>query len=305
MRNSVRSALEDLRESALERLSPLHQGVARLNFLDFPDYSNIGDSAISLGTLRYWAGRGITVDGIHPIYTTPPGLEHGDLVLALQGGGTLGGLYPPMETFRTELARRLAPGSVLIQLPQSVVFPRPEDRANLAEAFDRPEVRLAARDQQSFDALREIGLHPHLVPDMAHHLGFIDSPDPRQELVVLARTDPEAAAEALDIEAGRTIDWPRDSYPKRALHRLKYGPQWPPFARRLATRPPAHWEQKAQKRLALGTSLLSAGKTIVTDRLHAMILGLHLGRRVVAVDNSNMKLSNYAATWLDDPRFPL
>ncbi len=43
--------------------------------------------------------------------------------------------------------------------------------------------------------------------------------------------------------------------------------------------------------------MLSSGETIVTDRLHAMLIGLQMGRSVIAVDNNNQKLSKYADTW--------
>lgn len=57
--------------------------------------------------------------------------------------------------------------------------------------------------------------------------------------------------------------------------------------------------------MARGVSVLSAGETIVTDRLHAMLIGLQMGRRVIAVDNNNHKLSAYASTWFTDLSLPL
>jgi pyruvyl transferase EpsO len=47
-----------------------------------------------------------------------------------------------------------------------------------------------------------------------------------------------------------------------------------------------------------GLDLVARGEVLVTDRLHGMLLALHAGRKVVAVDNSNRKLSAYHATWL-------
>jgi pyruvyl transferase EpsO len=43
--------------------------------------------------------------------------------------------------------------------------------------------------------------------------------------------------------------------------------------------------------------MLSLGETIVTDRLHGMLIGLQMGRSVVAIDNNNFKLTKYADTW--------
>jgi pyruvyl transferase EpsO len=45
---------------------------------------------------------------------------------------------------------------------------------------------------------------------------------------------------------------------------------------------------------------------IITDRLHAMLLALAMGRTVVvAGDNSYGKLRRYADTWLSDAALPL
>jgi pyruvyl transferase EpsO len=54
---------------------------------------------------------------------------------------------------------------------------------------------------------------------------------------------------------------------------------------------------RSRKRLARGVELLAGGETIITDRLHAALLGLQIGRSVIAVDNNNSKLSAYADTW--------
>ena len=54
-----------------------------------------------------------------------------------------------------------------------------------------------------------------------------------------------------------------------------------------------------------GVRLLSPGETIVTDRLHAMLLALQMGRRVIAIDNANGKLTSYARTWFADGRAPV
>lgn len=62
------------------------------------------------------------------------------------------------------------------------------------------------------------------------------------------------------------------------------------------------WEKRLRSTLERGLRLVGSGEVVVTDRLHAMLLGLQAGRRVVAVDNNNFKLSEYARTWLaDDP----
>ena len=68
---------------------------------------------------------------------------------------------------------------------------------------------------------------------------------------------------------------------------------------------PQRWRHIAEGRLRRGVDLLSSGEVVVTDRLHAMLLALQMGRRVVAIDNNNHKLSKYASTWFGDTNPPL
>jgi len=56
-------------------------------------------------------------------------------------------------------------------------------------------------------------------------------------------------------------------------------------------------ERMAMERLAMGCRMLCQAETIVTDRLHGMILASMLGLRVCAFNNSYGKLSAYYETW--------
>ena len=49
---------------ALERLELLHDGVTEITLTDFPDHSNVGDSAIALGEFRFWGLSKIRVNGV-------------------------------------------------------------------------------------------------------------------------------------------------------------------------------------------------------------------------------------------------
>lgn len=296
-----------LRDRAIQGLDTLHEGVTSVRFIDFPDHTNVGDSAIALGSIAYWKHRHIRVASIHTLFSTPEWFYHrDDSAVALQGGGSFGGLYAPMDHYRLEMARKLNPDTLLMQMPQSVVFPTPSNRKANQEAFERRKnLRLATRDSPSQASLASLGLDSTLAPDAAHALGPLIGPTATFPYVILARTDPEAADGVGVPGSGGAFDWPRASVSGRVVHRIKYQRPWPNIAQRLADRPPAFWANRAQARVDSGIPLLAAGRTIITDRLHAMILGLHLGRRVIAVDNANQKLSNYANTWLTASDIPL
>lgn len=61
---------------------------------------------------------------------------------------------------------------------------------------------------------------------------------------------------------------------------------------------PVGWRSLAAQRVQRGVDLLSTGETVITDRLHAMLLALQMGRSVVAVDNSYGKVHGYIDSWL-------
>lgn len=301
------NALNRLRDETFEALDALHESVHSVRFFDFPDYTNIGDSAIALGSFHYWNSRKVQVSGVHTLFSTPDHvLSKSDSAAALQGGGTFGGLYAPMNSYRLRLVRELDPAVTLIQMPQSVHFPNEALRKMNADAFAaRHSVRIAVRDKNSLRELQEISLGATLAPDAAHALGPLSGPNATEPYVILARTDPESAKGSGGSDVSGSFDWPRATIPGRVLHRVKHQRPWPDAAQRLAVRQPDFWIRRAQERLDSGIPLLAAGRTVITDRLHAMILGLQLGRRVIAVDNANQKLTNYASTWLGAADIPL
>lgn len=291
----------------MDGLDSIHNDVDSVRLADFPDYTNIGDSAIALGSFAFWEKRDVRLLGVHSLFSTPRNFytDHASTV-ALQGGGTFGGLYPPMDRYRLHMVRELNPETMLVQMPQSVLFPTPADlRANKEAFAARSNVRVAARDHASHARLTDADIPSSLVPDAAHALGPLKGPAPTRSHVILARTDPEAARGTGAETMEQAFDWPRATLAGRVLHRIKYQRPWPDTAQRLADRPSEFWINRAQYRLDTGIPLLSAGRTVITDRLHAMILGLHLGRRVIAVDNANNKLTNYASTWLTASDLPL
>ncbi len=58
------------------------------------------------------------------------------------------------------------------------------------------------------------------------------------------------------------------------------------------------WYRVRDNLVRSGVEMLSRPQTIYTNRLHAMLLGLLLGREVRWFDNSYGKLSAYVETWL-------
>ncbi len=259
--------------------------------VDFPDHANVGDSAIWLGETRML--RAVTGRGPDYVSTWADFDEAAfrracpDGVLFLHGGGNLGDIWGHHQAFREHILRTIRDRPV-VQLPQSIHF---RDAAGIAKfaaiVAGHPDFHLYLRDRQSLDfATRHLACAADLAPDSAFALG----PQPRRcpadcAVLMLMRTDDERRAEdrsALTAVAGAVIlDWLDDDVLPDT---------------RGDTRAQA-FGLAATARVERGLHLLSRGRTIVTDRLHAHILATLLGIPHVALDNDYGKISAYIACW--------
>lgn len=282
-----------------DALAEAHRGVKKLVFTDFPDHDNVGDSAIALGLFRFYRESGIEVRSAHCIGTSPRSFGT-DCAVALHGGGNLGGLYPDHDVYRFQLAETLPEQTLLIQEPQTAHFVSERSKQEFMERMLVHEnLRVIVRDQESYDALEGHVEHLFLTPDAAHLLGKIGAPDPVKPVLYLLRNDGESGF--ADEPLQDSVDWPhpRGTIWVRSHWHNTIAYRVPRVIAEIMNPSPRAWENVARRRLSWGISLLSAGETIITDRLHAVILGLQMGRRVIAIDNNNRKLSRYAETWLD------
>lgn len=287
---------------AREAFDRLHKGVTELVFTDFPDYSNVGDSAIALGQRAYWEDAGISVREAYSAPVLPESVYGSTIPVVLNGGGSLGGLYSGLGEHRYRLAENLRPDTLLIQEPQSIHFVGTAARDEFARRMaSRENLRIAVRDHPSFETISNL-VQPVLAPDAVHHLGAITAPPARQPFVILARADKESAGGG---QVPDSVDWPDDPADLRAMWWLGWRTKQIPAMKPLLHRPVDTWFARAERRFARGVMILSRGDVIVTDRLHAMLIGLQMGRRVVAIDNANGKLSAYADAWLKDSGAPL
>lgn len=295
--------IEEMHRRSFAALSRLHEGVDSLVLTDFPDYENIGDSVIALGQAEFWRRAGIRLEGTYSWRTIASSVYESSVPVAIQGGGNFGGLYPQHSEHRYRLAERLRPDTLLIQEPQSVHFSSGADRADFASRMaSRRELRLAVRDTASMQEVRDLVPDVILAPDSVHMLGRLDAPPPTRAVLYLLRRDDESALPP-DAEAA-AVDWPRMGFGDRLAQRMRRTVFEGAVTRKMNRSTP-RWFADAETRLATGLALLSPGETIVTDRLHAMLVALQMGRRVIAIDNANGKLSSYARTWLDDLDAPL
>src|SRR6266496_4567 len=282
----------------------------RCIYVDYPLHANIGDLLINHGSEQFFKEQGLNIWRRYNQYGFPRrinGVTKKDVFL-LHGGGNLGDLWEPYQSFRESILE-LYPENRVIFLPQTVHFQSAErKRESLRKMSAHRNLDVFTRDYASQEQLRAGGLDcVSMAPDMAHSLMGVIKPSstspPNSELGLI-RNDREGSLPPEELRNSKypVLDWDhgtialsrRMSHPVvlRAVKAVgRYG-------RPLDAHGLWYWHVKGM--IGDGVDLLSRYETIITNRLHAILLGLLLGRKVKAWDNSYGKLSGYYDAWLSN-----
>ncbi len=272
--------------------------------MDFPNHSNVGDSAIWIGELAFFdAHVGRPASFVNTCYDDPGAvaahLPEGPIFI--HGGGNFGDIWPQHQKFRLRALEALR-GRPLVQLPQSIYFNDTAARDETARAIAaHGAFTLMVRDQPSFElAKAHFDCEVRLAPDAAVNIRHLSSPPPRAEVISFLRGDRESAwAEAADFlkTKGDVTDWPAPdvwTLPDRIGQKLFK--VWPGAAMRHRE---AMSRRQAQARLMAGTSHLSQGRIIVSDRLHVHLIAALMRRDHIVLDNVYGKIGRHIDAWGD------
>lgn len=296
-------------EQTVAELLPVGTHVAHV---DYPNYSNVGDSAIWLGELAFLRQRRCrTVYSCSNRDYSPKALSKrlGDGIILLAGGGNFGDLWPRHQRFRKALLQDF-PGNRIVQLPQSICF---NDERNLENARREigahPDFCLLVRDMPSYElATANFDADVRLCPDSAFYLGELKrAGPPTQDLLYMKRTDTESPSAQVPIPNDMravldavAVDWLHE---RRTLnHRFEnaLGRQslahlgaYAPFGIALD----AARNRLSRLRLERGVRLLSTGRRLITNRLHGHIIGCLLNLPHVVLDNSYGKNRAFYEKW--------
>lgn len=291
----------------------LPDGPARVCFIDPPAMPNVGDSAIFLGELAFLRRhrpdyRPWFVDHGNFARHMEPWVERSDLVL-IQGGGNFGDLWPEVHEFRLRIMERFAHKKI-VQMPQSIHFTDPARIQETAKIVDRQhDFTLLVRDNKSHELAREtFGCPLVLAPDLALALGPLRRSPPVIDYLCLLRTDREAKANhdaitgvladaGTSFEVADWVDEPPTFWRLADRHLIGSMRRWPftvGLLRGVSLRAREHY---GRGRLACGTGLLSRGRAVVTDRLHAHVLCCLLGIPHFVFDSLDGKVFAMHRTW--------
>jgi len=281
--------------------------------VDYPNHDNVGDSLIWLGTIDTLRRLGVrVVYAVSQEYTRLDRVAAPGVPVLFHGGGSFGDVWPATHAARLELIEGLADRRVLV-MPQSVHFSAPgADERTVAVLRAHPDLTILVRDEPGLTWATGHGLTVRLVPDAAFGLDPARLTGAGSEgtgVVALWRSDKEAAdpaaAGAAPADGILRVDWPAPvDLTRRAFRALLRAHLVLPgggsaLARRLVV---AACDAMAARELRRGLRLLDDRPVLLTDRLHACVLGLFTSRSVCRVDNTYGKLAAVLDLWWpEDP----
>jgi exopolysaccharide biosynthesis predicted pyruvyltransferase EpsI len=290
--------LADLQAKIRACIDPFVTGEP-IAIVDFPNIRNVGDSALWLGEIAYFASRGISrpayVSTMHDFSAEELDARMANGPIFIQAGGTFGDIWPGHQEFREYILQRW-PGRPVIQLPQSIHFESEQRAAQSARIIAKHgNFTLMVRDTQSQRfAEQHFDCRIVLCPDMALYNGPQLAPPPQVPVLAMLRGDREKAAD-YDLSMLQDIpveDWISEPWlPVRAAKLVGVAgalPSFDPMRMRLA-----RFNAAARQRFNRGIRQLSRARTIITDRLHVHIVSMLLGRPHAILDNSYGKISRF------------
>lgn len=269
--------------------------------LDFPRHKNAGDTLIWAGEMSHLAALGYPVgyvSDIGRINLNRLKERIGDGPVLLHGGGNFGDLWPVFQEERERIAREL-PNNPIVVLPQSLYFRDPgRARTTNATFVAHGNVTVLVRDDVSLASARE--LLPDVTSSFCHDSAFGNAPIKSEtaihDVMILRRTDQEGTDALAALTANYpTVDWglSRSEQFQWAVNRTPgiFYRRAPESVRRtLQHSIDASYARYVDLNMRAAIRTISRARTLVTDRLHAHVLALLLGRKSFVVENSYGKI---------------
>lgn len=305
--------IDSLKSTIKDSLEPLIDSDCILT--DLPYHGNIGDILIWQGELDFLKEihRSPNHQSSHYTFSFPK-LDK-NIIILLHGGGNFGDLYSASQDFRKKILKAY-PENRIIMLPQSVWYNDSSLIEKDAVEFSRhSKLTLCARDIPSYNFLKDHFSSNNilLLPDMAFCLSedlynkYLNAKANKK--VLIKRLDKELSnncpQDFSNLPITEIRDWPtfeKNSvistlliYTAAIMRKIK-----PCAFKRLICR---QIDRLITFRLRphlinSGLRFLSEYSVIYTTRLHCLILGFLINRRVYYINNVTKKLSAFTDSWL-------
>lgn len=306
-----RTLIAEMQDEIEKIIGPHLEGVEDFALVDFPNHSNVGDSAIWLGEETYLQRKLGRAPSYVCTYDTWSKEEFERAVpvgpILIHGGGNFGDLWPSHQEFRLRLLSEF-PDRQIIQLPQTIHFSSKASLKRAAEIINsHKKFRILVRDVQSLNiATTEFTAPADLCPDMAFCLGAQSSPAAvTRKLLLLLRTDHEK------VEQKRFPPLPNFAVVEDWLIEQRGLGKWLFVKALLETallllkgRTPSELDVRirwfhllASNRVARGMRQVGSSAYVITDRLHTHIFCVLLNVPHSLLDNNYGKISTFVDAW--------
>ena len=204
-------------------------------------------------------------------------------VVVVDGGGSVGTLWPEENDKINDIVRRFADRTVLV-FPQTAYFEDSErgrkcKRETAAAYQSNPNLVYFSRDRSTFETVSRLSpeMPNYYVPDIVPYIDDAPFGAARYGALLCLRDDKERT---LDNEAAKAIDF--------ALGELELA------AKRTSTvvdEPTRIYEGNRNVVLSAKWAEFSSAELVITDRLHGMFFSVITGTPCVALDNVSHKVS--------------
>ncbi len=303
-------ALESIRHETLEVLRRHTLSGDGVALLDFPVHHNAGDSLIFAGEVQYLAKLNVRVDYVSDLATHDSALlaqRVGSRTILLNGGGNFGDRWPAHQLFRERIVARF-PHNKIVGLPQGIEYSDPENLRKTAAIYAKhPDLTLMFREERSYEIAqtRFPDNNVEFCPDMAFGADIAQGPDASTVNVVkLLRADSERIDHGyVDIESSTAqYDWAFRGFDFALWQAVtlptKIAYRYPRTIRSIYPALERAYPAMVALNLRAAQRILNNAPVVLTDRLHAAVLAAMMGKRVIAMDNANKKISGVYRAYL-------
>lgn len=293
--------------------------------LDVPNHSNIGDTLIWEGELKYLKELKYKCLYTSNIFTYDSKKVPKNAIILCHGGGNFGDVWSFNQKYRNQIIKEF-PNNKIIIFPQTLHYHNIQNAIDDGEVYkEHSNLIICTRDTVSEELARKYFKKNvvYLLPDMAFFNDFsqFQTSKSRNRTLFLKRVDKELGSIRIlqdYFERERTNnnrieikDWPGFYEKGTVRQKIAYLCDFfDIFGSKVLLKTPfkflvddAHGlrgKNYKGRRIKKGVNFINQYDVVYSTRLHGFILAVLLNKKVYIFDNSYGKNKNFFETWLQD-----